>query len=217
MDWIGSRISQRCERWMDMLETDTKEGGKMWRTRTPWWEEVKRCVDGDHVPSSVEGWNHPVSRAYGRSPTLFLLELTVPLVSCHSNPGRVHNSCKSIASFARPHLACIRLSALGRYHLLTLFLDHPSCEFTTRRANVGEFQHYSFVSHLVWTVVYYPLERRHCSTRSRSNMASIASCSPYSYRRRPLLHPFLCRPFHHDFRPSPSMTRHPSHPHPRPP
>ncbi|KAI0800868.1 ER-golgi trafficking TRAPP I complex 85 kDa subunit-domain-containing protein [Fomes fomentarius] len=61
MDWIGSRISQRCERWMDMLETDTKEGGKMWRTRTPWWEEVKRCVDGDHVPSSVEGWNHPVS------------------------------------------------------------------------------------------------------------------------------------------------------------
>lgn len=64
MDWIGSRISQRCERWMDMLETESREGGKMWRTRTPWWEEVKRCVDGDHVPSSVEGWNHPVSRAY---------------------------------------------------------------------------------------------------------------------------------------------------------
>ncbi|TFK91662.1 hypothetical protein K466DRAFT_482283 [Polyporus arcularius HHB13444] len=61
MDWIGSRISERCERWMDMLETDSREGGKMWRTRTPWWEEVKRCVDGDHVPSSVEGWNHPVS------------------------------------------------------------------------------------------------------------------------------------------------------------
>ncbi|KAI0721227.1 ER-golgi trafficking TRAPP I complex 85 kDa subunit-domain-containing protein [Cerioporus squamosus] len=61
MDWIGSRISERCERWMDMLETESREGGKMWRTRTPWWEEVKRCVDGDHVPSSVEGWNHPVS------------------------------------------------------------------------------------------------------------------------------------------------------------
>ena len=64
MDWIGSRIAQRCERWLDMLETESKEGGKMWRTRTPWWDEVKRCVDGDHVPSSAEGWNHPVSRAY---------------------------------------------------------------------------------------------------------------------------------------------------------
>ncbi|KAI0715153.1 ER-golgi trafficking TRAPP I complex 85 kDa subunit-domain-containing protein [Earliella scabrosa] len=61
MDWIGSRISQRCERWVEMLETELKEGGKMWRSRTPWWEEVKKCVDGDHVPSSVEGWNHPVS------------------------------------------------------------------------------------------------------------------------------------------------------------
>ena len=64
MDWIGSRVSQRCERWLDTLETETREGGKMWRTRTPWWDEVKRCVDGDHVPSSAEGWNHPVSRAY---------------------------------------------------------------------------------------------------------------------------------------------------------
>ncbi|KAM5531871.1 hypothetical protein V8D89_014425 [Ganoderma adspersum] len=61
MDWIGSRVSQRCERWLDMLDMETKEGGKMWRTRTPWWDEVKRCVDGDHVPSSAEGWNHPVS------------------------------------------------------------------------------------------------------------------------------------------------------------
>ena len=63
MDWIGSRISQRCERWMGMVETDTREnGGKTWRNRTPWWDEVKRCVSGDNIPSSVEGWNHPVSR-----------------------------------------------------------------------------------------------------------------------------------------------------------
>ncbi|KAL7285211.1 hypothetical protein ACG7TL_000304 [Trametes sanguinea] len=62
MDWIGSRISQRCEKWVEMLETSAREGGsKMWRDRTPWWEEVKRCVEGDHVPSSTEGWNHPVS------------------------------------------------------------------------------------------------------------------------------------------------------------
>ncbi|KAI0361180.1 hypothetical protein OH77DRAFT_1417397 [Trametes cingulata] len=61
MDWMGSRISQRCQKWVDMLETPSAEGAKMWRDRTPWWEEVKRCVEGDHVPSSSEGWNHPVS------------------------------------------------------------------------------------------------------------------------------------------------------------
>ncbi len=60
---MGSRISQRCQKWVDMLESPTgPDGGKMWRDRTPWWEEVKRCVEGDHVPSSAEGWNHPVSR-----------------------------------------------------------------------------------------------------------------------------------------------------------
>ncbi|TBU62053.1 ER-golgi trafficking TRAPP I complex 85 kDa subunit-domain-containing protein [Dichomitus squalens] len=69
MDWIGSRIAQRCERWLDMLETESREGGKMWRTRTPWWDEVKRCVDGDHVPSSAEGWNHPVSLVLAVSTT----------------------------------------------------------------------------------------------------------------------------------------------------
>ncbi|KAI0830719.1 ER-golgi trafficking TRAPP I complex 85 kDa subunit-domain-containing protein [Trametes gibbosa] len=62
LDWMGSRISERCERWVDMLESAASGGGsKMWRDRTPWWEEVKRCVEGDYVPSSSEGWNHPVS------------------------------------------------------------------------------------------------------------------------------------------------------------
>lgn len=67
MDWIGSRISERCQSWVDMLGAgrtgeDESQQTDIWRDRTPWWEEVKRCVQGDHVPSSVEGWNHPVSR-----------------------------------------------------------------------------------------------------------------------------------------------------------
>lgn len=41
--------------------------------RTPWWEELKRCVQGDHIPSTMEGWNHPVSSAF-RSWSLLLLE-----------------------------------------------------------------------------------------------------------------------------------------------
>ncbi|KAH9897998.1 ER-golgi trafficking TRAPP I complex 85 kDa subunit-domain-containing protein [Cubamyces lactineus] len=61
MDWMGSRISQRCERWMETLDAVDDKGRKVWRNSTPWWEEVKRCVEGDHVPSSTEGWNHPVS------------------------------------------------------------------------------------------------------------------------------------------------------------
>ncbi|KAG6878643.1 hypothetical protein C0993_001166 [Termitomyces sp. T159_Od127] len=28
---------------------------------TPWWDELRRCVEGDHVPSKTEGWNHPVA------------------------------------------------------------------------------------------------------------------------------------------------------------
>ncbi|KAK7059092.1 hypothetical protein VNI00_001716 [Paramarasmius palmivorus] len=54
LDWIGSRISQRCVRWVEDME---KLGDKA--ARIPWWEEVKRCAEGDHVPSRNETWNHP--------------------------------------------------------------------------------------------------------------------------------------------------------------
>jgi len=29
--------------------------------RTLWWEEVRKCVEGDWTPSRSEGWNHPVA------------------------------------------------------------------------------------------------------------------------------------------------------------
>lgn len=61
MDWIAARVSSRSARWVEAV--NSKEGmNGIWRERTPWWEEVKRCVEGDHVPSSDEGWNHPVAR-----------------------------------------------------------------------------------------------------------------------------------------------------------
>ncbi|CCM05178.1 uncharacterized protein FIBRA_07387 [Fibroporia radiculosa] len=67
MDWIGSRLSMRAPAWVQMLdaqaaanqEANVKES--IWNDKTPWWEEVKRCVEGDHVPSTDEGWNHPVA------------------------------------------------------------------------------------------------------------------------------------------------------------
>lgn len=92
MDWIGSRISQRCERWMDLVETDIREtGGKTWRSRTPWWDEVKRCVSGDHVPSSVEGWNHPVACAYSSNNHSKLCILN----AARSDSHRYHNGSES--------------------------------------------------------------------------------------------------------------------------
>ncbi|KZT05978.1 uncharacterized protein LAESUDRAFT_726547 [Laetiporus sulphureus 93-53] len=67
MDWIGARISHRAGPWVKTVEANLTAGadgtGKQssWKDKTPWWEEVKRCVEGDHIPNSDEGWNHPVA------------------------------------------------------------------------------------------------------------------------------------------------------------
>ncbi|KIO08413.1 hypothetical protein M404DRAFT_134508 [Pisolithus tinctorius Marx 270] len=57
IDWIGERISQRCPKWVADLEKDSARDSK----RPPWWDELRRCLEGDNIPSKTEGWNHPVS------------------------------------------------------------------------------------------------------------------------------------------------------------
>ncbi|KAJ7125714.1 ER-golgi trafficking TRAPP I complex 85 kDa subunit-domain-containing protein [Mycena crocata] len=57
LDWIGARISKRCTKWLE----DMEKSGEKDPIRTPWWDELKRCAEGDHVPSKAEGWNHPVA------------------------------------------------------------------------------------------------------------------------------------------------------------
>ncbi|KAF8213184.1 ER-golgi trafficking TRAPP I complex 85 kDa subunit-domain-containing protein [Mycena galopus ATCC 62051] len=57
IDWIGARIGNRCARWLQ----DMEKLGEKDPIRTPWWDELKRCAEGDHVPSKIEGWNHPVA------------------------------------------------------------------------------------------------------------------------------------------------------------
>ncbi|KAJ6574977.1 ER-golgi trafficking TRAPP I complex 85 kDa subunit-domain-containing protein [Mycena capillaripes] len=57
IDWIGARISNRCAKWLQ----DMEKLGEKEPLRTPWWDELKRCAEGDHVPSKTEGWNHPVA------------------------------------------------------------------------------------------------------------------------------------------------------------
>ncbi|KAF5384925.1 hypothetical protein D9615_001402 [Tricholomella constricta] len=57
IDWIGARINKRCAKWTEDLEKLSDKDN----LRTPWWDELRRCAEGDHVPSKTEGWNHPVA------------------------------------------------------------------------------------------------------------------------------------------------------------
>ncbi|KAG6832288.1 hypothetical protein H0H92_003521 [Tricholoma furcatifolium] len=65
IDWIGARINRRCAKWTDDLEKSTDNESH----RTPWWDELRRCIEGDHVPSKSEGWNHPVAIIFAVSST----------------------------------------------------------------------------------------------------------------------------------------------------
>lgn len=66
IDWISSRIGKKCARWVEEVEriednaTDPNHSATA-EGRAPWWEEMKRCAEGDHAPSRTEGWNHPTS------------------------------------------------------------------------------------------------------------------------------------------------------------
>ncbi|KAF9056514.1 ER-golgi trafficking TRAPP I complex 85 kDa subunit-domain-containing protein [Panaeolus papilionaceus] len=56
IDWITARISKRCARWVQEADRLDKDA-----IRTPWWDELRRCSEGDVIPSKHEGWNHPVA------------------------------------------------------------------------------------------------------------------------------------------------------------
>ncbi|KZT30693.1 hypothetical protein NEOLEDRAFT_1126297 [Neolentinus lepideus HHB14362 ss-1] len=58
LDWIGARIAKRSAKWIEDEER-IKTGESV--GRTPWWDELRRCAEGDHIPSRIEGWNHPVA------------------------------------------------------------------------------------------------------------------------------------------------------------
>lgn len=62
IDWIGARISRKSLRWVEIMDKSKSEG-----FTTPWWEELKKCSEGNHVPSPHEGWNHPVAGTLFRS------------------------------------------------------------------------------------------------------------------------------------------------------
>ncbi|KAH9486608.1 hypothetical protein JR316_0000673 [Psilocybe cubensis] len=57
IDWITARISNRCSKWVQDMEAS----GDKDTVRTPWWDELRRCAEGDFVPAKTEAWNHPVA------------------------------------------------------------------------------------------------------------------------------------------------------------
>jgi len=56
IDWISSRVGDKAAKWVEIMDKTKSEG-----VTTPWWEELKKCTEGNVVPSKAEGWNHPVA------------------------------------------------------------------------------------------------------------------------------------------------------------
>ncbi|KAF8445809.1 ER-golgi trafficking TRAPP I complex 85 kDa subunit-domain-containing protein [Boletus edulis BED1] len=57
IDWIGERITKQCDLWLKEVDDHPDR----YAARTPWWDELARCAEGDHLPSKHDGWNHPLS------------------------------------------------------------------------------------------------------------------------------------------------------------
>jgi hypothetical protein len=125
IDWMTARINRRCQIWVqDMEALGAKE-----TSRTPWWDELRRCAEGDFVPSKTEGWNHPVARM--SSTNLLCLTQFHPTNNSHS--GRIYDGAKSISGNHCPSFPIPPVSVLGRYHILEIYLDRAPSQFTTLR------------------------------------------------------------------------------------
>lgn len=57
IDWIGGRIARKAAGWVSEVE----EQRGVLKHESPWWRELKECVEGNRVPVHGEGWNHPVA------------------------------------------------------------------------------------------------------------------------------------------------------------
>ncbi|KXN83896.1 hypothetical protein AN958_00976 [Leucoagaricus sp. SymC.cos] len=69
IDWMSGRINKRCAKWVSDMEGSEGKEKERDGWRTPWWDEVRRCAEGDLVPSKHEGWNHPVAIVLAASTT----------------------------------------------------------------------------------------------------------------------------------------------------
>lgn len=85
IDWIGDRITKQCPVWLKELEDNPDR----YATRTPWWDELARCAEGDLLPAKHDGWNHPVSspsRLLSSCPSLTSLPVILAVSTTAPNP-----------------------------------------------------------------------------------------------------------------------------------
>lgn len=80
IDWIGERINKRSTKWVEDMEKAGEKDG----LRTPWWDELRRCAEGDHVPSRVDSWNHPAASTRFR------------LISCAQDADSIHSYIRGL-------------------------------------------------------------------------------------------------------------------------
>jgi hypothetical protein len=110
IDWMSGRINQKCARWVSEMEEPEAKGKERDTWRTPWWDEVRRCAEGDQVPSRHEGWSHPVASEFtSRGPreilNLWLHSYLGCVNDCAEPPPSHHSSSRQISS----------ASSLGRW------------------------------------------------------------------------------------------------------
>ena len=123
IDWISARISAKAAEWVKTTEAQGSggSGGKgIWQDRTPWWEELKRCIEGDCIPNSDEGWNHPTASAYPEQVKHYMPEC------CYSHPRRVDTSGQPASSIARTQYTSCRTTYMGRAYCVAILPDYPS-------------------------------------------------------------------------------------------
>ena len=101
IDWIGDRITRQCAHWLKELDDNPDR----YSSRTPWWDELARCAEGDHLPSKYDGWNHPLS---SQSHSLLSLPVSRPCQSSSPYPPLLPIRCKlllpsMLASWNFPH------------------------------------------------------------------------------------------------------------------
>ena len=146
IDWISARISSRCVKWLEdweRMEAAAAEKDKA-SLRTPWWNDLRHCVEGDHIPSKYEAWNHPVA------------SVCFPCQSCssterpqsiYSRVGCFHHAAQSVADLGATARSINRAAFVGGQYTSALFADRPSGEFSFVKRRVRGFLRSSQSAH----------------------------------------------------------------------
>lgn len=121
IDWMTARIGKRCAKWVQ----DVELAGDKETLRTPWWDELRRCSEGDFVPSRTESWNHPVAGTL----VYFVCSFTYINAGC-SHTCRVDSGTKSVSRNHRPPCAQLAIPDMGRHQLSTIHSNNSSPQFS---------------------------------------------------------------------------------------